>query len=432
MNKERFIGLLKKEMVMAMGCTEPAASALAGAKARDLLGDSEIEKIEIYASRDMVKNTLGVGLPDCDLKGIQAAVTLGIAEGKVEQGLGILSGITESQIKKAQNYNVELRVVSKVPSLFISVKVYGPHHTAQATISGEHEHFVVLLKDEQPVPEPLRIIPNNEIAGNEIISQEELSKVTLDEIIAAAKTLEGDEGDFLKAAVETNLEIASYSLDHCYGLCVGKTEIENMKNKEISSLAEAFHYASSLAAAGSDARMAGCSMPVIINSGSGNQGITVTVPLKVLADYLKVDEKTYVESLFIAQMIGLTCTARKSRLSAMCGAFTAAIATSCAYVYLLGGDRSLMDRAVNTMVGNLTGIICDGAKMTCSLKIYSCLEAAALSCRLAFKGHSPGIESGIVGKDSLESITYLSRISSEGMTQTDDTILSIMLNKQKC
>ncbi|MDD4083495.1 MAG: L-serine ammonia-lyase, iron-sulfur-dependent, subunit alpha [Sphaerochaetaceae bacterium] len=431
MNKEKFIGLLKKEMVMAMGCTEPAASALAGAKARDLLGESEIEKIEIYASRDMVKNTLGVGLPDCDLKGIQAAVTLGIAEGKVEQGLGILSGITESQIKKAQNYNVELRLVSKVPALFISVKVYGPHHTSQATISGEHEHFVVLLKDEQPVAEPLRIISSNEIAGNEVISQEELSKITLDEIIEVAKDLKGDEGDFLKAAVETNLEISRYSLDHCYGLCVGKTEIENM-NKEPSNLAEAFHYASSLAAAGSDARMAGCSMPVIINSGSGNQGITVTVPLKVLADYLKVDEKTYVESLFIAQMVGLTCTARKNRLSAMCGAFTAAIATSCAYVYLLGGERPMMDCAVNTMVGNLTGIICDGAKMTCSLKIYSCLEAAALSCRLAFKGHSPGIESGIVGKDSLESITYLSRISSEGMSQTDDTILSIMLNKQKC
>jgi len=431
MNKERFIRLLKKEMVMAMGCTEPAASALAGAKARDLLGDSEIEKIEIYASRDMVKNTLGVGLPDCDLKGIQAAVTLGIAEGKVEQGLGILSGITESQIKKALNYNVELRLVSKVPSLFISVKVYGSQHTAQATISGEHEHFVVLLKDEQPVAEPLRIIPSNEIAGDEVISQEELSKVTLDEIIASAKALKGNEGDFLKEAVETNLEISRYSIDHSYGLCVGKTEIENM-NKKPSSLAEAFHYASSLAAAGSDARMAGCSMPVIINSGSGNQGITVTVPLKVLADYLKVDEKTYVESLFIAQMVGLTCTARKNRLSAMCGAFTAAIATSCAYVHLLGGERPLMDRAVNTMVGNLTGIICDGAKMTCSLKIYSCLEAAALSCRLAFKGHSPGIESGIVGKDSLESITYLSRISCEGMTQTDDTILSIMLNKQKC
>lgn len=138
-----------------------------------------------------------------------------------------------------------------------------------------------------------------------------------------------------------------------------------------------------------------------------------------------------VQAVCVSELTGLVLTAKKNRLSALCGAFTASIGTACAWIYLLDGDRSKMDNAVNTMVGNLTGIICDGAKNTCALKIYSCLEAAALSVKLAMKGLAPGRESGIVGQDSLESVAYLSRISSEGMAETDKTIVSIMLNK-KC
>jgi L-cysteine desulfidase len=185
-----------------------------------------------------------------------------------------------------------------------------------------------------------------------------------------------------------------------------------------------------MAAAASDARMAGCPLPVIINSGSGNQGITLTVPIAVVASYLKVDDEQLGKALLLSQLIGLGLTARKDRLSALCGAFTASIGTACGLVYLLGGSLEEMDRAFNTMVGNLTGIICDGAKSTCALKIYSCVEAANLACNLAFRGLSPGSESGIVGKSSMESMDFLSRISHEGMEETDKTILSIMLGKQ--
>ncbi|MCR4676552.1 MAG: L-serine ammonia-lyase, iron-sulfur-dependent, subunit alpha, partial [Sphaerochaetaceae bacterium] len=184
------------------------------------------------------------------------------------------------------------------------------------------------------------------------------------------------------------------------------------------------------AAAGSDARMSGCSMPVIINSGSGNQGLTVTLPLYVLSSYLKTGEEKLLRSVCISELIGLALTARKNRLSALCGAFTAAIGTACGYVYLLGGSTVQMERAVNNMIGNLTGIICDGAKTTCALKIYSCLQAAATSTELALKDFAPGKESGILGDDGKQSIDYLSRVSTEGMENIDSTVLAIMMGKQ--
>jgi L-cysteine desulfidase len=201
--------------------------------------------------------------------------------------------------------------------------------------------------------------------------------------------------------------------------------------KEPTTLREAYALGAVYASAASDARMAGCPLPVVINSGSGNQGITVSVPLLVMARYLGTDEDHLVRALCTSHLVALVLTAKKDRLSALCGAFTAAIGTACGLVYLLGGDVDAMDRAVNNMVGNLTGIICDGAKGTCALKIYSSVEAAAVSCRLALGGISPRDESGIVGKDALQSFSYLTQISHEGMEQTDRTILAIMMGKQE-
>lgn len=193
---------------------------------------------------------------------------------------------------------------------------------------------------------------------------------------------------------------------------------------------DAFKKGSALAAAASDARMAGCSLPVVINSGSGNQGITLTVPLAPVAEYLNSSDDELARALLVGQLVGLSLTAHKSRLSALCGAFTAAIGTACSLVYLLGGTQKQMDMAFNTMVGNLTGIICDGAKGTCALKIYSSVEAAHLSVKLALKGVGADGKSGIVGMSSQESIDFLARLMKEGMGKTEETILSIMVGKE--
>ncbi|MFA6688664.1 MAG: serine dehydratase subunit alpha family protein [Sphaerochaetaceae bacterium] len=430
--QKQFLGLLEKELVIAMGCTEPAAAALAGAKAAELLG-ARPEFVAISTSRDMVKNAMGVGLPNCELKGIQAAVALGVVGGDCSKGLGILSVITDSQRKAAAEMaredRVSLQMVSEVPPLYIEVTVSAGGSTAKAVISGEHDRFSHMEKDGKVLLD-LGLVPDSLAEASDALSQEELAALSLDEIIDFANSAPRRALDIVLEAARTNMAIARHAFVGNYGLSVGRIFGETLPF-EPRTLGEAFALGTALAASASDARMAGCPMPVMINSGSGNQGITVTVPLAVLASFLKKSDDELGRALCVSELVGLVLTSRKDRLSALCGAFTAAIGTSCGMVYLMGGDRATMDRAVNTMVGNLTGIICDGAKMTCALKIYSCVDAAALSCRLAFKGIAPGCESGIVGKDSLQSIDFLSRISHEGMEQTDRTILSIMMDKQR-
>lgn len=409
-----------------MGCTEPAASALAGAKAGELLGTIPTS-VEVVTSRDMVKNAMGVGLPNCSLKGIQAAVALGVCGGSVDKGLSILSEIGQEQLRCASALQVSLKISVDVPSLYIKVTAVNGKSSSVAIISGEHDRFSYLEKDGV---ELLSLPVDNCSSVLEEADEDVIGKASLASLLAYANEAPPEAIQLCLDAKDTNLVIAEHAVRHEYGLSVGRIASEGL-NHEPRSLTEAFSLASALAAAASDARMAGCPLPVIINSGSGNQGITLTVPLAVVASYLKSSDEKLGRALVLSELVGLSLTARKNRLSALCGAFTASIGTACGLVYLLDGDLPVMDRAINTMIGNLTGIICDGAKMTCALKIYSCVEAANLACKLAFRGYSPGNESGIVGNTSLESMDFLSRISREGMEETDKTILSIMLGKQR-
>ncbi len=422
----KFIELLNKELVIAMGCTEPAASALAGARAAQLL-EGEVDKIFVETSRDMVKNAMGVGIPNCDIKGIQAAVSLGVAVKNLENGLGILSNVTEEQRTAARKCKVDLKMVENVPPLYIKVTLVNESHKSIAIVSGNHSYFSFLQKDDDVlVDAPL---------GNTIDKSSEkesnfMENISFEEIIDFANQLPKESSDLLIGAATTNLAIAQHALTQEYGLAVGKHTYEVL-NDPPTSIEEAFSLGATLAASASDARMAGCPLPVVINSGSGNQGITITLPIYTLAKYLQKSDDELASALCIGELIGLALTAKKDRLSALCGAFTAAIATSCGMIFLLGGGIDEMKKSINVMVANLTGIICDGAKSTCALKIYSCVQSADLAVKLAMKGSAPGEESGIVGMDIKSSIDYLSRISHEGMEQTDKTILNIMMEKQK-
>ncbi len=418
--------------MIAMGCTEPAAAALAGAKACELLGCAP-ERLVVYASRDMVKNAMDVGLPNCSLKGIQAAVALGVSGGDCAKGLAILSEISDTQkacaSRMAELRQISLVLINDVPPVYIAVEAFANNHRAKAIISGEHDRFAFLSYDDGVLLD-IGLSPSIKESPDGDFTRDMVANLSLREIMDFAGQMDSHELDFVFQGALTNMAIAEHALVNDYGLSVGKTMGEGLST-EPRSLPEAYALGAVYAAAASDARMAGCPLPVVINSGSGNQGITVSVPLLILSRYLKTSKDLLIRALCVSQLVALVLTARKDRLSALCGAFTAAIGTSCGMVYLLGGDLDIMDRAVNNMVANLTGIICDGAKTTCALKIYSCVEAAALSCRLAFHGLSPREESGIVGKDSLQSFQHLTRISHEGMEQTDRTILSIMMDKQE-
>ena len=423
-NKEDLKELFFSEIREALGCTEPACAALAGAKARDLVG-SHVCRAEVYVSRDMMKNAMGVSIPNSDLSGIQAAVSLGLSVGNSQNGLNVLSLVTDKEREEAKTINVDVKLASNVPALYIAVKAYGDKDYSFVSIENEHDRFSRLMKNGEVLD--MGNLFQDE-CGTEL-NQDFLDAMTLSDIIDFSENLDDELKDLLYKAVDTNLCIAYAGLEADWGLSVGKTMSAEIHN--IDTLDKAMRKGAALAASGSDARMAGSVRPVMINSGSGNQGITVTVPVAVVAEYLKKSKDEMLKAVAIAETIGLVLTNRKSRLSALCGAFTAAIGTATAWTYLLGGDLNQMNSTINNMVGNLTGIICDGAKRTCALKIYSSLISASVAVHLAMKGKCCNEESGIVGSDALESITYLSRISHEGMTQTDKTILDIMLEKGK-
>jgi len=426
MKSEKFIELLNREIVVAMGCTEPAASALAGARASQLL-EGDCDSAVIETSRDMVKNAMGVGIPNCPQKGITIAVALGIAGGNISNGLGILSDVNDEQREKAINIPVELIMVEDVPPLYIKVTCKNDKHSSCAIISGTHSNFSYLEKDgDVIIDEPLNAYCS---LNTDVLDSTFMAAVEVEDIIEFSNHIPKETAELLLKAAKTNLVIAHHALKEDYGLSVGKVSYEGL-HEPPEDLNEAFALGATLAAAASDARMAGCPLPVVINSGSGNQGITITVPLYIMGQYLEKSDEEIAKALCIGELIGLSLTARKDRLSALCGAFTASIATSCGLVYLMGGKCDVMNKAINIMIGNLTGIICDGAKMTCALKIYSCIESAALATKLAIRGIGPSLESGIVGNDCKQSFDFLSRISHEGMEQTDRTILSIMLEKQ--
>ncbi len=416
--------MLKSEMVIAMGCTEPAAAALAGCKACQLLG-REPEKLTVYASRDMIKNAMSVGIPNCSERGILTAVCLGAYSSGKHMDLSILSDVSREQRTKASALTglAHLVMAENVPPVYVRVAAEDGH-SASCTVSGAHDRFTELTSDGEV------LLQEEESRGEktDVLSQVEES-LTLESVLDFARQVPAEQIEFVYDSAEINYRLARHSIEQGYGLHIGNTVLEDLPEKP-GNLHEARTFAAAYAAAGSDARMSGCSQAVVINSGSGNQGITCTVPILVLGDYLKSPKEKILRALCISELVGLMITARKDRLSALCGAFTAAMGAGCGMVFLMDGGIDEMNRMICNMVGNLSGMVCDGAKTSCALKIYSSVEAACLAVRLAFHGYAPGRESGIIGADASESIENLMDVSHHGMVDTDRVILSIMLRKQ--
>ena len=425
LNRRRIDLIFEREIIEAMGCTEPAAAALAGAKAAELFGMKPESGVAVV-SPNMMKNAMGVSIPNSNLHGIRAAVSLGIAIRNSSAGLSVLSTVTDKEREEAMRFPLDVQIDESAPSLYVKVTVQGGGHSASAVISGEHDRFTELELDGIILPEAPMFFPE----CRSFSEDDFLATLTINDVLDYASDLSPMIRDLLEKAVEKNMTISQAGLTEDWGLSVGKVMAKDLPEHP-GTLHEAMQKAAAAAAAGSDARMAGSALPVMINSGSGNQGITVTVPVAIVASYLGKSHSEMISAVAVSELIGIILTSHKDRLSALCGAFTASIGTACAYAYLLGGNASLLDSTINNMVGNLSGIICDGAKDTCALKIYSSLVAASVAVELARSGKRAGGEAGIVGDDSLSSINHLTRISHEGMEQTNRTILQIMLEKSK-
>jgi L-cysteine desulfidase len=422
-----FAALLKKELLVATGCTEPAAVALAAASARDALG-TEPERILLRASRDIIKNAMHAGLPHTGLKGIRAAAALGIAGGDPRRGLNILSVLGPGAEEGARAYlgpdRMGLELAEGAPPVFVEVRLQTGARRAVARIV--HAHSRVESLEGEGGGEAISPVPPPE-------PEPELSLPAIYRYAASAPL---GELEFLLEGARMNLDLARHSAATGYGIQVGKITLEgNAPEAPLPAgsppgeglLDRLFRRGASLAAAASDARMAGCPLPVVINSGSGNQGITVSVPVLVLAEGMGRGPEETARALCLAQLTALMITARKDRLSALCGAFTAATGTAAGYVRLLGGDYGDTERCVNNMVGNLIGLLCDGAKGSCALKIYTCVEAAALGAKIALAGRSIPAAEGVLGNTLDETLGAIQRISHEGMIPLDKTVLSLMM-----
>jgi L-cysteine desulfidase len=413
--EEFFMDLFRRELLTAMGCTEPAAAALAAAAAREHLGVPP-DTVLIRASRDIIKNAMNVGLPNTPLKGIGAAAALGIAIGSPAHGLNILSGLTEAEEQEAARLNrsgaIKLELVEEVPPVFVEVLLTRGDRTAGARIEDKHDKVTVFDG-------------SGGSWSNRVEPEQKTDVLTPENVFAFTNTVALEKIDFLMDLAEVNLKLAEHAIETGYGIKVGKTMLHCAGGGT-----DPFHRGASLAAAASDARMAGCSKPVVINSGSGNQGITVSVPVLTLARELKKNRDETVRALCLSQLTALMLTARKGRLSALCGAFTAAAGTGAGFVRILGGGDDAVMCCIKNMVGNLMGMICDGAKGSCALKIYTCVKAAELSARLAMAGNSIPDSEGILGASMEDTLDIVERISHQGMIPLDKTILEIMLKKR--
>ncbi len=427
MEKQQYkelVDLLYSELVPALGCTEPIAIAYAAAKARQVLGAMP-EHINITCSGNIIKNVKGVLVPNSGgMKGVGAAAVLGTVGGNADLALEVLSEVTEDDIEKTKQLLAEgfftCKLQEGVENLYIVASVKGEGHTASVTIVNRHTTIAEMTKDGQ-------IIYQLSKYSDEKKEKEEKKTwtLTMKGILDFAENVDLDKvRPVLDSQIEMNTAIAKEGLSNVYGAQVGRTLLDCYP-EDVRTRARAY------AAAGSDARMGGCSLPVVINSGSGNQGMTVSLPVLQYAEKWGVsDEKTY-RALIISNLTAIHLKHYIGSLSAFCGAVTAACAAGCAITYLGGGTYQQICNTIINTLANVGGIVCDGAKASCAAKIASAVDAAILAHQMSMMGRSFQGGDGILQEDiedTIKSIGYMGRV---GMKETDIEILKIMMEDVK-
>ena len=351
-----YVKILKNELVPALGCTEPIAIAYAAAKAHEVLGQMP-EKIELCCSGNIIKNVKGVKVPNSNgLKGIDVAATLGVVGGRADRELEVLEDVTEADIEKTKELVQQgfctCTLKEGVENLYIVAKVIAGEHSAEVTIVNRHTLISRIVKDDEVL---------YQIAAHED-SPEYVDKSVLNvkDILEFADTVRiEDVKDILDRQITMNSAISDEGLNHPYGAQVGRTLLNDYGN-DVKIRARA------RAAAGSDARMSGCSLPVVINSGSGNQGISATLPVLVYAEENGKSEEELIRALMLSHLTVIYIKQSLGRLSALCGCVVAATGSSCGITWLMGGTYEQVSFAVQNMIANLTGMICDGAKPSCA------------------------------------------------------------------
>ena len=424
--RKNIIALVKREVVPAIGCTEPMAVALCVAKAAEVLGKRP-EKITALLSTNILKNAMGVGIPGTGgMIGLPIAIALGALVGKSDYQLEVLKESTPEAVAEGKRFIDEHRIHIALKDgitekLYVEVHCEADGEKAVAIIAGGHTNFVYVARNEH-------VLLDKQCAGSASDDDGETVDLTLRKVYDFATTAPLDEIRFILDTARLNKAAAEQSFKGDYGHGLGKMLRGNYEHKVMGD--SVFSHILSYTSGACDARMAGAMIPVMSNSGSGNQGISATLPVVVYAEENGKSEEELIRALMLSHLTVIYIKQSLGRLSALCGCVVAATGSSCGITWLMGGSFEQICYAVQNMIANLTGMICDGAKPSCALKVTTGVSTAVLSAIMAMENRCVTSVEGIVDKDVDQSIRNLTKIGSQGMNETDRLVLDIMVNKK--
>ncbi len=420
----QFIAILQEELIPALGCTEPIAIAYAGAHARALLGKIP-DRVCIKSSGNIIKNVKSVTVPNSgNMKGIPAAAAIGIIGGNPDKGLEVLADITEADIARTKEFlekiPCKVSLLDTVASLHFIVEVFAGSDSASVEIIHQHTNIVHTTKNGKEVLS----VPFDPASANAALTDR--SGLSVKKILEFADTIDLDRlRPILERQINYNTRIAQEGLEHRYGINAGANLLKAAEAEQAVTLKIR---AQAVAAAGSDARMSGCTLPVVTNSGSGNQGLTASLPVIVFAEEKKLPHDKLLRGLLVSNLIAIHQKTRIGRLSAYCGAVSAGCGSGAAVTYLSGGSYEQVCETITNTLAVVSGIVCDGAKPSCASKIASSVDAALNAHYLAMQNRvfEPG--EGIVKGDIEKTIAGVGAIAADGMRETDRVILRIMVD----
>lgn len=420
--RQQIIALVKREVVPAIGCTEPIAVALCVAKAAETLGVKP-EKISVWLSANILKNAMGVGIPGTGMIGLPIAIALGALIGKSEYQLEVLKDSVPEAVEAGKRFIDEKRIsIALKPNidekLYIEVCCEAGSDRSTAIIAGGHTSFVYVSHNGD-------VLLDKQTASAE--EENAVPDLTLRKVYDFAMTAPLDEIRFILDTARLNKAAAEQSFTGNYGHGLGKMLRGTYEHKVMGD--SVFSHILSYTSGACDARMAGAMIPVMSNSGSGNQGISATLPVVVYAEENGKSEEELIRALMLSHLTVIYIKESLGRLSALCGCVVAATGSSCGITWLMGGTYEQITYAVQNMIANLTGMICDGAKPSCALKVTTGVSTAVLSAIMAMENRCVTSVEGIIDQDVDQSIRNLTRIGSQGMNETDKLVVDIMTNK---
>ena len=418
--QDQLIALIQEQIRPAVGCTEPGAAAYAAAVAAQTLGETP-EHLTVSVSRNILKNAMGVGIPGTDMVGLPIAVALGALCGDAGAGLAVLHNITDEDVAQAQKLvdaqGVQVCLSDHPQKLYIDVLAEAGGHSARTVIAGTHTNIIRIEKDGQCISIGDGAEESSAAGGG--------AELSLKEIDDFVRSVSSEKLNFLRECIDMNSAISQEGLEHPYGLGIGQSIYETLPENNSEE-----NYALAVTCAAADARMGGCTLPVMSSCGSGNQGLTATLPVIAVARKRGLSEEDTFRALAYSLLVTIHVKQHLGKLSALCACSVgASIGTACALTYLDGGTLQQIGHCVDNVVADVSGVICDGAKAGCALKIATGVSSAFRGAMLAMKNRNASALDGIVGHDPEASVDNLGNLCNTGMLDTDRVILDMLVCK---